>query len=189
MQPFAKIASQLGVTLFRALHLSSAEEPSRFVTRHELVRALWMSNERLALPEKWFAQIDLNGDSYCQAEDVAAFVDAFYRERKALVRKLESRFALVSVTNTLLTVVGFVLAAIVVLAIWQIPSSVYLIPIGSAVLGLSFAFGKSAQDLVYSLYLVFSVAPYEIGDWVSLDNGEVMTVQKVRGVVCVCFLA
>jgi small-conductance mechanosensitive channel len=159
------------------------------VTRHELVRALWMSEARLALPQHWFSQTPLNEDAYCQADDVAVFVDAFYRERKALVRKLEGRFALVSVTNTLLTVVGFVLAAIVVLAIWQIPSSVYLIPIGSAVLGLSFAFGKSAQDLVYSLYLVFSVAPYEIGDWVSLDDGEVMTVQKVCHFVlrCVCF--
>jgi small-conductance mechanosensitive channel len=143
---------------------------------------LWLSSARLALPHHWFVRTatDLNGDSFILADDVAAFVDSFYRERKALVRKLESRFALVSVSNTLLNVVGFVLAAIVVLSIWNIPSSVYLIPIGSAVLGLSFAFGKSAQDLVYSLYLVFSMSPYEIGDWVSLDSGEVMTVQKVN---------
>lgn len=132
------------------------------------------------MPRRWFHAIDKQQEGTISAKDLSIWTIEFYSDLKRLWRALAGRFGLVAVTNTLVSIAAVIVSIIAILAVWEIPSSTYLVPIGSAVLALSFAYGQSVQDLTYALYLVFGVRPYEVGDWVSLDDGRRMVVREVR---------
>src|SRR3990167_6633304 len=88
------------------------------------------------------------------------------------------RSTIVNVTTMLINVLAWFLSFVALVAIMNIDVQTVLIPISSILLGLGFAYGKTLQDVTTSLYLIYGVRPFEVGDWITLNNdGNMYEVQ------------
>jgi len=67
----------------------------------------------------------------------------------------------------------------VVLAIFQVNVQSLLVGAGTIVIGLSFAYGTTLQEVFDSLYMLYFVRPFEIGDWLTIDDGPLLKAEKV----------
>jgi small-conductance mechanosensitive channel len=87
----------------------------------------------------------------------------------------------VDVTSSILEVVLGIITAIVLLLCLKVDIYALLIPLGTAFLALSFAYGNTFQDMFNSLHLlyfgecccfvlIFPVRPFNIGDHISISK-------------------
>lgn len=68
------------------------------------------------------------------------------------------------IVDTVLWIVMF----FVVLAIYKVDFVNFLYPLATFLVGLSFAFGNAAQDVINSIVLLFTIHPFDVGDRITI---------------------
>ena len=76
-----------------------------------------------------------------------------------------------SIGNVLMKIVDtiiWIIMLFVVLAIYKVDFVNFLYPLATFLVGLSFAFGASAQALINSIVLLFAIHPFDVGDKITI---------------------
>jgi small-conductance mechanosensitive channel len=128
--------------------------------------------------------LETNGDSEISREE---FMNAFLRMFEAwqdMRRALDGRSSVALVIEYLLTFVIVIALLVVVLVLYDISLVTVFVPIGSVILGASFAFADSVSSLTKCIMFVLIDQPYDVGDRVLIegisdDQDDVLRVEHV----------
>eukprot|EP01128_Nolandella_sp_AFSM9_P003845 TRINITY_DN168_c0_g1_i1.p1 TRINITY_DN168_c0_g1~~TRINITY_DN168_c0_g1_i1.p1 ORF type:complete len:368 (+),score=54.33 TRINITY_DN168_c0_g1_i1:698-1801(+) len=125
-------------------------------------------------------------------KDLEGTILRLWRERKRLMSVARSRDLQLSVSNSILNFVLFVLFPIIVLRLFvgsfvEVDWTTLLVSTGTFLVALSFAYGDSLREVFDSLYMIFAVYPFSVGDSITIDDGEILVVEQV-GVLSTQFL-
>lgn len=111
------------------------------------------------------------GDNVSLPECESATEELFLR-RASFQRVLEGRQLLVQVSNDLLTVLAVFICALVVLDAFDIDTGSIMGPNLIVIACLTFIFAPFLRDFVSSMYLIFFIRPFDLGDYITVDAGQ-----------------
>lgn len=125
-----------------------------------------------------FHLIDRDGNGDISRREMRESVQRIYRERKALASSLKDVGNIVAKLDGVLIAIGLVVLIFAALLIFDRANTLSsLVPLATIVLGFSFIFGNSAQNLFNSLIFIFSTHVFDIGDLIMIDD-QVLTVSE-----------
>ena len=134
-------------------------------------------------------RLDVDGTTM-EAVDKSGFSAGMahvFHLRSALQRTLNGRILLVHVTDDLLTILAVFISAMVILEAFDIDFGAIMSPNLVVIACLTFIFAPFLRDFVYSLYLIFFVRPFDLGDYITVDAGhdsqQVLLVKRSRVMV------
>jgi len=116
-----------------------------------------------------------------------------WKERKNIFNWMKSRRLMLDVSYKLLNFVFWLLVFFLFLSIfveqyYSIQWNTLLVSFGTILIALSFAYGKVLQNLFDSLYLIFLVKPFQVGDCIRVgDVADELIVESV-GVMSTYFI-
>jgi hypothetical protein len=125
-----------------------------------------------ALGERLYAMLARFGEVEISRESMRASVYRTLVERLDFQRLLEGKQLLVRVTDDLLGVVVAFVIALVILDAFDIDTSPIMRPGLAVVACAAFIFAPFLRDFAASLYLLFFVRPFGIGDYITVDAGQ-----------------
>eukprot|EP01119_Soliformovum_irregulare_P011240 TRINITY_DN2801_c0_g1_i2.p2 TRINITY_DN2801_c0_g1~~TRINITY_DN2801_c0_g1_i2.p2 ORF type:complete len:287 (-),score=103.27 TRINITY_DN2801_c0_g1_i2:44-904(-) len=123
--------------------------------------------------------MDTNGDGLLQFEEFSNGLQKIFEDRKNILNKMKSKQLTIGITETLLRIATVVACVGAIIFIFGVRAEVVFVPLGTGVLGLSFAYAKTLQEIFDSLYQFYFVTPFHVEDWVRLDGGDILIVEKV----------
>lgn len=147
--------------------------------------SLFLRQQDIAAAFQFF---DMDGDGVVSPDDLKKSISSIFITRKDIMNQLKSRRMVLDVTNSLLVCFMGIVAIIAVLINFRVDIYAFLLPLGTIILALSFAYGSTLQELFNSLYMLYFVHPFNIGDKVSINGGPFMVVENV-GVLTTYFLS
>jgi len=134
-------------------------------------------------------RLDVDGTTL-EAVDKSGFqagIAQMFHARAALQRTLNGRILLVHVTDDLLTLLAVFISAMVILEAFDIDFGAIMSPNLIFIACLTFIFAPFLRDFVYSLYLIFFIRPFDLGDYITVDAGhdsqQVLLVKRSRVMV------
>eukprot|EP01112_Ceratiomyxa_fruticulosa_P021080 TRINITY_DN7338_c0_g1_i1.p1 TRINITY_DN7338_c0_g1~~TRINITY_DN7338_c0_g1_i1.p1 ORF type:complete len:607 (-),score=82.87 TRINITY_DN7338_c0_g1_i1:57-1877(-) len=101
-------------------------------------------------------------------------------QRKSLLDLLNSRRLIVDVLDQIISTIMIIVMGVLILSGFGVNIYTLLVGLGTAFLGLGFAFSTTLQGLLESLTMIFFVRPFQIGDLVRVDDGPVCRVESVN---------
>jgi small-conductance mechanosensitive channel len=104
--------------------------------------------------------------------DCTESCEELFVRRASFQRMLEGRQLLVQVSNDLLTVLAVFICALVILDAFDIDTSSIMGPNLLVIGCLTFIFAPFLRDFVSSMYLIFFIRPYDLGDYITVDAGQ-----------------
>lgn len=133
---------------------------------------------------KALSLLDDNEDGVIDYEDLLDSLVWLYKQHKKLVNALKGKTLELGIFNSIgtLILVGVCIYLCMKLLLpffFDISWDTFLLSLGTTVIALSFAYGATLQEVFDSLYMIFLVRPFAVGDWVTVDDGEIMVVEKV----------
>ncbi|EGC38017.1 hypothetical protein DICPUDRAFT_46057 [Dictyostelium purpureum] len=136
--------------------------------------------------EKAFNTIgSIHGDMI-KKDDLTNWVLRVVRSRKTLEYRLRDHEDIGRVINEIVNFIFWVLMFLFVMTLYGVEVSVFLVPLSTTILALSFAFGTTLRNVFESLILIFFVRPYEVGDKVVINQLEALFVDRI-GIVFTSF--
>jgi small-conductance mechanosensitive channel len=120
-----------------------------------------------------------------RAEDVLTKGDfehavrVLFRDRKILAKTLQNRQSISGVIITTMDSVAWVVVALISLWILDVNYIASLVPLGTALLALSFVFGNSVKNAFEAFLFLFFVKAYDVGDRIGID-GETVIISKIN---------
>ncbi|CAO2817989.1 unnamed protein product [Amaranthus hypochondriacus] len=101
---------------------------------------------------------------------VADALEKIYRHRDTIFKALQANKSLFETLNRLIDV----LLLIVIITLWLILLNLLSIEVlglvGGAIAGSAFLIGETAKNILTSLLFIFSVHPFDIGDWCLIED-------------------
>jgi small-conductance mechanosensitive channel len=131
---------------------------------------------------------DRDGDGRLCKEDLTKGTKHIFKERKELQNKMKGRRLLLDISRSLLNFFFVLIVFFVCLFNFEVDWSSVLLSIGTALLALSFGYGATLQEVFDSLYMIFFMQPFNVGDFVTVDGGDILVVERV-GVLSTYFHA
>lgn len=108
-----------------------------------------------------------------QTIDLALITEAVHRvhkDRKSLYKTLFDRENAGKVLTYIITIFFAIIMVFVVMLIFELSITEYLIPLGTFFLGFSFIFGASLKNVWEGVVLIFAVRPFDIGDRITIPG-------------------
>jgi small-conductance mechanosensitive channel len=136
---------------------------------------------RMKEPEKTeiMNYFDRNRDARIDSDDLMRTIKSIYKERKELLNKIKSRRLMIDIIRSLLNFVFIVIFAFILLINFEVNWTAVLVSIGTALVALSFGYGATLQEVFDSLYMLFFVQPFNVGDFVQINDDKILIVEKV----------
>ncbi|KAF2077874.1 hypothetical protein CYY_000836 [Polysphondylium violaceum] len=138
--------------------------------------------------DKAFDTIGSLHDNIIKRDDLINWILRVVRSRKTLEYRLRDHEDIGRVINEIVNFIFWILMFLFVMTLYGYEASVFLVPLSTTILGLSFAFGTTLRNVFESLVLIFFVRPFEAGDKVVLGNLEPLIVDKI-GILFTSFIS
>ncbi|PRP86338.1 hypothetical protein PROFUN_05479 [Planoprotostelium fungivorum] len=159
------------------------------VLSHKLLQKFGNGNNYLTLedfgkilssnPGRTFKFFDLKGDGKIGDVELVESLSQIFKNRRIVVNRMRSRRLSVDVLSTLMSI--FLTFVCILLLLYNLSVDVLHLAVATStlLLGLSFAYSTPLQELFYSLHMLYSVQPFDIGDHIRINGGPVLVVDDV----------
>lgn len=191
---FGNIASEItGKQVFNptSAHSIVVEALERTKSSEALARRLWMSfvvEGREALyaediaevlgagrkeeADECFLSLDQDGNGDISLDEMIMKVVEIGRDRKSIANSMRDVGQAIGVLDGVLTVVVFIVALFIFIALLNTSFVTTLATAGTTLLSLSFVFAVTTQEFLGSCIFLFVKHPYDVGDRVDITGPE-----------------
>lgn len=164
--------------LARRLWMSFVVEGRDSLYEEDIVEVL--GTDRREQAEEAFRVFDRDGNGDVTLEEAILTITEISRDRKSIANSMHDVDQAISVLDSLLTVVVFIVAILIFVAFLNTSFTTTLATAGTALLSLSFVFATTAQEVLGSCIFLFVKHPYDVGDRVDLTEGtDQLTVEHI----------
>jgi small-conductance mechanosensitive channel len=171
-------AMQMAAIIFENLVYGTRHDPS-FVTINDMARLLGHSSDSDIVRHVW-KQFHCEPTSVLTQQQIHDEVVSIYKQRKWLANNLADIEGITLVLSRLLAIPFWCVVLIAWLVSYGYPLFTVVLPLSSLFLGLSFAFGSTAQKMFESAVLVLGVRPFNVGDRIKINNtGDTCMVKQI----------
>ena len=131
--------------------------------------------------EEAFYSIDVDGNADISLDEMIMKIVDMSRERKAIAKSMHDINGAISVLDSVLAAVAFVMIVFVFVAFLNANFVTTLATAGTTLLSLSFVFAVTCQEFLGSCIFLFIKHPYDVGDRVDIQGPEKqqMVVQQI----------
>ncbi|KFY72751.1 hypothetical protein V499_07129 [Pseudogymnoascus sp. VKM F-103] len=197
---FGNVASEItGKKVFNpnSAHSIVLEALEKKKSSEALAKRLWMSfviegKEALGIEDirevlgpahkdeadEAFAYIDADNNGDISLDEMIVKVVAMSRERKAIANSMHDIGDAISVLDSVLVSVAFVIITFIFVAFLNASFVTTLATAGTTLLSLSFVFAVTCQEFLGSCIFLFIKHPYDVGDRVDINN-EPLIVERI----------
>lgn len=170
-------AGEVAARIFR--NLSKGSRDIGFVSAEDLARHL---RKPLAHPvvRKAFEEFRADSRGFITQDLITDEVISIYKQRKWLANNLADVENLTTILGRLLQIPFWIVVAVAWLVSFGYQLTTVILPLSSLLIGLSFAFGSTAKQVVESAVFVLSVRSCSIGDRIKINHSaETYTIKKI----------
>ncbi|KAL7748728.1 hypothetical protein RI367_005882 [Sorochytrium milnesiophthora] len=132
-----------------------------------------------------FELFDIEGNGNITKRELRDALVGLYKEKKHLIQSKSDLVKVCRKLDRIFWCFTLLMWSLCVIVIWGGSLSSTLVPLGSFLLALSFAFGSTAKSLFESLVFIFGTHPYDVGDRVFIEN--VSLIVKEIGILTTTF--
>lgn len=125
-----------------------------------------------------FAYIDTDNNGDISLDEMIVKVVSMSRERKAIANSMHDIGDAISVLDSVLVAVAFVIIIFIFVAFLNASFVTTLATAGTTLLSLSFVFAVTCQEFLGSCIFLFIKHPYDVGDRVDI-NSEPLVVERI----------
>ncbi|KFY39482.1 hypothetical protein V494_03965 [Pseudogymnoascus sp. VKM F-4513 (FW-928)] len=197
---FGNVASEItGKKVFNpnSAHSIVVEALEKKKSSEALAKRLWMSfviegREALGIEDiqevlgpahkeeadEVFAYIDVDNNGDISLDEMIVKVVGMSRERKAIANSMHDIGDAISVLDSVLVAVAFVIIIFIFVAFLNASFVTTLATAGTTLLSLSFVFAVTCQEFLGSCIFLFIKHPYDVGDRVDINN-QTLTVERI----------
>ncbi|OBT51044.1 hypothetical protein VE04_09068 [Pseudogymnoascus sp. 24MN13] len=197
---FGNVASEItGKKVFNpnSAHSIVLEALEKKKSSEALAKRLWMSfviegKEALGIEDirevlgpahkdeadEAFAYIDADNNGDISLDEMIVKVVAMSRERKAIANSMHDIGDAISVLDSVLVSVAFVIITFIFVAFLNASFVTTLATAGTTLLSLSFVFAVTCQEFLGSCIFLFIKHPYNVGDCAGINN-EPLIVERI----------
>ncbi|KAL5352537.1 hypothetical protein ACLOAV_002485 [Pseudogymnoascus australis] len=193
---FGNVASEItGKKVFNpnAAHSIVVDALEKKKSSEALARRLWMSfviegKETLGIEDihevlgpahkeeadEAFAYIDVDNNGDISLDEMIVKVVGMSRERKAIANSMHDIGDAISVLDSVLVAVAFVIIIFIFVAFLNASFVTTLATAGTTLLSLSFVFAVTCQEFLGSCIFLFIKHPYDVGDRVDINTNPLV---------------
>ncbi|KAF8427818.1 Mechanosensitive ion channel-domain-containing protein [Tirmania nivea] len=161
--------------LARRIWMSFVAEDSDGLKKEDLVEVMGLGQKDIAL--ECFAMLDKDDNGDVSLEEMIMVVLLIHRERKDVAKSMQDVDNAISVLDSLLGTLVFIIVIFVFVAFNFNNFSTMLAAAGTMLLSLSFVFAITAQEVLGSCIFLFVKHPYDIGDRVDINDSKFVVLQ------------
>jgi hypothetical protein len=191
---FGNVASEItGKKVFNptSAHSIVVEALEKKKSSEALARRLWMSfviegQESLSLEDirevlgparrdeadQAFASIDADNNGDISLDEMIMKIVQISKERKAIANSMHDIGGAISVLDSVLVTVAFVIVVFIFVAFLNANFVTTLATAGTTLLSMSFVFAVTCQEFLGSCIFLFIKHPYDVGDRVDIQGPE-----------------
>ena len=126
-----------------------------------------------------FGVLDRDDSGQATLEEIQESVSEVFRERRNLAETLQDTRNIVGRLDWIFCVVLQLVNCFIVLAIFDANVKQIWLTFSSAIILFSFVFSSSLRDTYSNVMFLMATHPFDVGDQVLLDNGDVLTVDRM----------
>ena len=119
-----------------------------------------------------FYSIDVDGNADISLDEMIMKIVDMSRERKAIAKSMHDIGGAISVLDSVLAAVAFVIVVFIFVAFLNASFVTTLATAGTTLLSLSFVFAVTCQEFLGSCIFLFIKHPYDVGDRVDIKGPE-----------------
>jgi small-conductance mechanosensitive channel len=156
-------------------------EPNQALQEHvtlENFKQYFNDQKTLAEAFQLFKVHDRRDDTLTR-NDIESAVRILLRDRKILAKTLQNRQSISGIIVTTMGTLAWIAIAIISLWILDVNYIASLVPLGTALLALSFVFGNSVKNAFEAFLFLFFVKAYDVGDRIGIDS-ETVIISKIN---------
>nr|CEL70415.1 TPA: transporter, small conductance mechanosensitive ion channel (MscS) family protein [Neospora caninum Liverpool] len=130
--------------------------------------------------EEFMKQVDFAGHGKINAEMFKRAILNIYNARKRLVRGLRSQGSVASTVLRMISLLLWFVCAVVMLLVIGVDMNTVIVSGAAFLSALTVALSYLYQHFVTAVIFVALTNPYNVGDRIRVDGGEILTVRKIR---------
>ncbi|PFH37561.1 hypothetical protein BESB_040190 [Besnoitia besnoiti] len=130
--------------------------------------------------EEFMKQVDFAGHGKINAEMFKRGILNIYNARKRLVRGLRSQGSVASTVLRMISLLLWFVCAVVMLLVIGVDMNSVIVSGAAFLSALTVALSYLYQHFITAVIFVALTNPYNIGDRIRVDGGEILTVRKIR---------
>ncbi|PHJ24646.1 small conductance mechanosensitive ion channel family protein [Cystoisospora suis] len=130
--------------------------------------------------EEFMKQVDFAGHGKINAEMFKRAILNIYNARKRLVRGLRSQGSVASTVLRMVSLLLWFICAVVLLLVVGVDMNTVIVSGAAFLSALTVALSYLYQHFITAVIFVALTNPYNIGDRIRVDGGEILTVRKIR---------
>lgn len=156
--------------LARRIWMSFVVEGSEGLTLEDIREVLGPARRDEA--DEAFYSIDVDGNADISLDEMIMKIVDMSRERKAIAKSMHDIGGAISVLDSVLATVAFVIIVFIFVAFLNANFVTTLATAGTTLLSLSFVFAVTCQEFLGSCIFLFIKHPYDVGDRVDIKGPE-----------------
>nr|PIL96828.1 transporter, small conductance mechanosensitive ion channel (MscS) family protein [Toxoplasma gondii COUG] len=130
--------------------------------------------------EEFMKQVDFAGHGKINAEMFKRAMLNIYNARKRLVRGLRSQGSVASTVLRMISLLLWFVCAVVMLLVIGVDMNTVIVSGAAFLSALTVALSYLYQHFITAVIFVALTNPYNVGDRIRVDGGEILTVRKIR---------
>ncbi|VVT46570.1 uncharacterized protein SAPINGB_P001279 [Magnusiomyces paraingens] len=159
-------SKKLSETLAKRIWLSLVLEDEEALTMNDLQEVL--GPEKKSDYEIVFQTLDIDGNGDLTLDEMISSVREISHERKSIYRSLKDVDTAIAKLHSVLLFVVFIIIVIIFIGMLSPSVTAVLATLGTTILGLSFMFSTTAQEITASCVFLFVKHPIDVGDRVDI---------------------
>lgn len=169
-------SKRLSGILARRIWMSLVLEGSESLTLEDLIEVL--GEDRKQDCEGIFNLLDMDGNGDLTLDEMVAAVMDICHERKSVYKSLKDVDTAIAKLHSVLLFIVMVIIVIIFIGMLAPSASAVLATLGTTILGLSFVFSVTAQEILASCVFLFVKHPLDVGDRVDIAKAS-YTVKEI----------
>lgn len=169
-------SKRLAGILARRIWMSLVLEGSESLTLEDLIEVL--GEDRKQDCEGIFNTLDIDGNGDLTLDEMVSAVMDICHERKSVYKSLKDVDTAIAKLHTVLLFIVMIIIVIIFIGMLAPSASAVLATMGTTILGLSFVFSVTAQEILASCVFLFVKHPLDVGDRVDIAKAS-YTVKEI----------